>query len=207
MLICHDTILCQSERDINFTPNIVRALDFDGAEKDFLHMSPDSVGVYGCEMKALLSLRTARSLSPQLPFTSFNIGLVLMLEGKPGAALLEFNQEPGEWMRLTGQAMAHFAVGQLAQSDTALAELIEKHEKSNAIEVAQILAYRNEVDRAFMWLDKAIQYNDTGLIQINSFPFSFENLYSDPRWLQIQQRIGVAPEQIDAIELTYSLPQ
>jgi hypothetical protein len=129
MLICHDTILCQSERDINFTPNIVRALDFDGAEKDFLHMSPDSVGVYGCEMKALLSLRTARSLSPQLPFTSFNIGLVLMLEGKPGAALLEFNQEPGEWMRLTGQAMAHFAVGQLAQSDTALAELIEKHEK------------------------------------------------------------------------------
>jgi hypothetical protein len=57
-----------------------------------------------------------------------------------------------------------------------------------------------------MWLDKAIQYNDTGLTEINSYSF-FENLHGDSRWLQIQQRIGVAPEQIDAIELTYSLPQ
>jgi hypothetical protein len=35
----------------------------------------------------------------------------------------------------------------------------------------------------------------------------FENLYNDPRWLQFKKRMGVAPEQVDAIELTFSLPQ
>ncbi len=35
----------------------------------------------------------------------------------------------------------------------------------------------------------------------------FENLYNDPRWLQFQQRIGVAPEQIDAIEFNVTLPE
>ena len=156
--------------------------------------------------KALLSIRTAQSLAPQMPFASSAIGKVLLREGKPGAALLEFNQELVEWLRLTHQAMAHFALGQVTQSDTALSELIEKYEKFSGLEIAMVLAYRNEVDRAFMWLDKAIQNNDTGLTQINNVTF-FENLHNDPRWLQIQQRIGVAPEQIDAIEWTISLPQ
>jgi tetratricopeptide (TPR) repeat protein len=156
--------------------------------------------------EALLSMRTARNLGPQMAFLSFSIGEVLLHEGKPEAALLEFNQEPIEYWRLTGQTMAHFALGQLAQSDTALAELIEKHEKIGAINIAQVLAYCNEIDRAFMWLDKAIQYNDTGLTEINSYSF-FENLHGDSRWLRIQQRIGVAPEQIDAIEVEFSLPQ
>jgi len=156
--------------------------------------------------EALLSMRTARNLDPQMAFLSVSIGEVYLHEGKPEAALLEFNQEPIEYLRLSGQTMAHFALGQLVQSDSALAELIEKHEKTGAINIAEALAYRNEVDRAFMWLDKAIQYNDTGLTEINSYSF-FENLHSDSRWLQIQQRIGVAPEQIDAIEWTFSLPQ
>ena len=156
--------------------------------------------------EALLSLRTAQNLVPQMPFASSTIGQVLLLGGKPGAALLEFNQEQVEWPRLTGQAMAHLALGQLAQSDTALAELIEKYEKSSAIQIAQVLAYRNEVDRAFKWLDKAVQYNDAGLTLINHLSF-FENLHGDSRWLEIQRRIGVAPEQIHAIEFVYSLPQ
>jgi adenylate cyclase len=166
----------------------------------------DAYRAVGRFNEALLSLRTAQNLVPQMPFASSTIGQVLLLGGKPGAALLEFNQEQVEWPRLTGQAMAHFALGQLAQSDTALAELIERYEKDSAIQIAQVLAYRNEVDRAFKWLDKAVQNNDAGLTAINHLSF-FENLHGDSRWLEIQRRIGVAPEQIHAIELVYSLPQ
>ena len=156
--------------------------------------------------EALLSLRTAQSLSPQMPFASGLIGFILMFEGKPGAALIEFNQETFEQYALEGQALAHFALGQTSQSDAALTKLIEKYEKVGALEIADVLAFRKEFDRAFRWLDKAVQNNNTGLTLVNCLPI-FENLYNDPRWLQFIQRIGVAPEQVDAIELTFPLPR
>jgi len=156
--------------------------------------------------EALLSARTAQSLSPKMPIVSMAIGNFLMREGELEAALGEFNQETHEGYRLMGQSMAYFALGQLAQSDAALTELAEKYDKVAAIQVAMVLAYREEFDRAFRWLDKADQYNDAGLMNVNCLS-EFENLHDDPRWLQFQKRIGVAPEQVDAIEFTVSLPQ
>ena len=47
-----------------------------------------------------------------------------------------------------------------AESDTALGELIEKYEKTMACGIACVLAFRGEADRAFEWLDKAVQYDD-----------------------------------------------
>jgi len=155
---------------------------------------------------ALLSARTAQSLSPKMPIVSMAIGNVLMREGELEAALGEFNQETHEGYRLMGQSMAYFALGQLAQSDAALTELAEKYDKVAAIQVAMVLAYREEFDRAFRWLDKADQYNDAGLMSVNCFS-ELENLHDDPRWLQFQKRIGVAPEQVNAIEFTVSLPE
>ena len=48
--------------------------------------------------------------------------------------------------------------------------------------------------------------NDAGLGQINSEPM-FRNLHSDPRWLPFLERIGMAPEQLAAIEFKVTLPE
>ena len=87
-----------------------------------------------------------------------------------------------------------------------LAELIDKYEQGWAYNIAYALAYRGEADRAFEWLDKAVQYNDPGLSEI-SVGNSFANIYDDPRWLPFLESIGKSPEQLAAIEFEVRIPQ
>ena len=80
------------------------------------------------------------------------------------------------------------------EADAVLEELISKYEKEMAVNIAYILAYRGEADRAFEWLDKAVKYKDGGLSQIAVDPL-FANLRGDPRWLPFLRKHGMAPEQ------------
>ena len=91
-------------------------------------------------------------------------------------------------------------------SDAALAELIEKHEKGWAYNIAYVLAWRNEADRAFEWLDKAVEYADPGLSDTFVEP-AFRNIHDDPRWLPFLESIGKSPAQLDAIKFEVWLPQ
>ena len=86
---------------------------------------------------------------------------MLLLKGDVKAALAEIQQEPEESWRLAGLSMAYHALGRRAESDAALDELIGKYEQTMSYNIAYVLAYRGEPDRAFEWLDKAVKYRDT----------------------------------------------
>ena len=68
------------------------------------------------------------------------------------------------------------------------------------------LRFRDEVDRAFEWLDKAVEYGDPGLLEIVVEP-AFGNITSDPRWLPFLESIDKSPAQLDAISFEVQLPQ
>ena len=156
--------------------------------------------------EALASFRTALSLSPARGNTYSAIGTVLLLKGEPEEALQAMEQEPSAvWSRI-GRAMAYHALGQAKESDAALAELIDKDEQQWAYNIAYVLAFRGEADRAFEWLDKAVEYNDPGLTEIPAAP-EFANIRDDPRWLPFLESIGKSPEQLAAIEFEVRLPQ
>jgi len=156
--------------------------------------------------EAIASMRTALTLSPGRLRAYYRIGEALLQMGKPEAALKEIMNESGEGFRLIGQAMAYHALGRAAESDAALNQLIEDYEQAAAYNIAYVFAFRGEPDRAFSWLDKAVQYNDPGLLNIavNSL---FTNLYGDPRWLSFLKRIGTSPEQLKNIRFHVTLPQ
>jgi hypothetical protein len=97
-------------------------------------------------------------------------------------------------------------LGQAAASDTALVKLIEKFEKEWAYNIAYVLAFRGEADRAFEWLNKAVAYKDPGLAYIAVDP-RFANIQSDPRWLPFLESIGKSPAQLAAIEFKVTLPE
>jgi hypothetical protein len=84
-------------------------------------------------------------------------------------------------------------------------ELIEKYEKEWSMNIAHCLANRGEVDRAFEWLDKAVDYGDPGLHDILIYP-QFRSLHADPRWTVFLEQIGNSPKQLDAIEFEVKLP-
>ena len=93
-----------------------------------------------------------------------------------------------------------------AESNAALAKLIEGYEQGSAFNVSYILAFRGETDRAFEWLDKAVQYKDPGLLEVTLHPL-LANIRDDPRWLPFLELIGKSSKQLAAIEFEVTLPE
>ncbi len=155
--------------------------------------------------EAIASFYTALRLSPDFSITQYNIGKVLLLKGEPQAALDAMKLEDSVWGRV-GLPLAYHALGKKNESDAALATLIERDEQGSAYNIAYVLAYRGEADRAFEWLDKAVEYKDAGLSDTAMEPL-FSNLHDDPRWLPFLESIGMSPAQLDVIEFEVTLPE
>jgi tetratricopeptide (TPR) repeat protein len=154
---------------------------------------------------AIAVSRTVLSLRPGYLWRHRTLGEMLLQKGDPEAALAEMQQESGESPRLAGLSMAYHALGRSAESDAALAEIIKKYEKTSANSIAMVFAFRGEPDRAFEWLDKAVQYNDTDLGATAVHPM-YANIHADPRWLPFLRKIGMAPEQLAAIKFDVKVP-
>jgi TolB-like protein/lipoprotein NlpI len=156
---------------------------------------------------AIASFRTLLSLSPNRGSAHFNVGVALLLKGDAKGALAEIEQETDDGWKMIGLPMAYHALGRKADSDAALAALIAKYEKDSPYNIAYVYAFRGEADKAFAWLDKAVEYGDPGLGEIVTENL-FDNIHKDPRWLAFLRKIGKAPEQLAKIEFKVPpLPQ
>jgi len=155
---------------------------------------------------SIASYQTALRLSPGFIGARYRIGTALLFKGELEAALVDMQQEGLDGYRLIGLVLAHHALGQAQASDEALAELIEKYEREAPYNIAYGFAFREEADRAFEWLDKAVEYRDSGLAQIVGKP-EFRNIQTDPRWLPFLESIGMLPEQLDEIKLEVTVPR
>ena len=148
--------------------------------------------------EAIAHWRTALSLSPDFIGTQYNIGMALLAKGDNAGALTAIEHEPSDPWRAIGLPMVYHAMGRKAESDAALANLIRDYGKDAAYNIAYVLASRGETDQAFEWLDKAVDYHDAGLGDIE-VELEFASLHRDPRWLPFLRKIGKAPEQLAAI--------
>jgi len=156
--------------------------------------------------EALASLESALSLAPGRAGVTALSAEVLLWKNQPDEALVAIQQESSDTWRAIGLPMVYHALGQTAESDAALAELIETMEQGAAYNIAYVYAYRGEADRAFEWLDKAVEYRDPGLADIAT-TLEFANIHDDARWLPFLESIGKSPEQLAAIEFEVTLPQ
>jgi TolB-like protein len=155
---------------------------------------------------AIASARGALELAPERTGAHYLAGVALLHKGEAASALVEMQKEPaGSWHSI-GLAMAYYSLGRKADSDAALADAIRSYAATSAYNLAYALAWRNEPDAAFEWLDRAVGEKDTGLAGIAAERL-FANIHEDPRWLPFLRRLGKAPDQLAAIEFTVSLPQ
>jgi tetratricopeptide (TPR) repeat protein len=155
---------------------------------------------------AIASLRTVLSLAAGRGGAHAQLGNALLLKGDAQGALAEIQQETSEVWKMVGLPMTYHALGRKADSDAALAALIAKYEKDGPSNIAYVYACRGEADKTFAWLDKAVEYGDTGLGEIVTHNL-FDKIHADPRWLPFLRKIGKAPEQLAKIEFKVTLPQ
>jgi TolB-like protein/cytochrome c-type biogenesis protein CcmH/NrfG len=155
---------------------------------------------------AIASFRTVLSLAPGRGGAHTQLGTALLLKGDAQGALAEIEPETSEVWKMVGLPMAYHALGRKADSDAALAALIAKNERDGPYNIAYVYAFRGEADKAFAWLDKAVEYGDSGISEIVTENL-FDKIHADPRWLPFLRKIGKAPEQLAKIEFKVTLPQ
>jgi tetratricopeptide (TPR) repeat protein len=154
---------------------------------------------------AIASSRTALSLAPGRGGAHAELGNALLLKGDAAGALREIEHETSEVWKMIGLPMAYHALARKADSDAALATLVARLEKEAPYNIAYVYAFRGEADKAFEWLDKAIDDSDPGLSEI-AVENLFDNIHADPRWLPFLRKFGRAPEQLAKIEFKVTLP-
>ena len=155
--------------------------------------------------QAIEKFRTALSLSPGEIGTHYRMGEALLQRGDAAAALAKFQEEPLEAWRMIGLPLAYHTLGRRKEADAALAALIDRYSEEWPFNIAYVLAWRGDNDRAFEFLDKALTAHDPSLSDLASETL-IANLHKDSRWLPFLRKLGRAPEQLAAIKFDVKLP-
>jgi len=140
--------------------------------------------------EAAESIRLGLSMLPNQTSAQFFLGIVLLAQGDAAEALVAMQQEVLVPLRLQGVAIVEHALGNDKMSDQALEELIENWTPELNFQIAQVYAFRGEIDDAFYWLERAYDNSDTGLAFTRQEPL-LDNLHNDPRWEPFLDRIGL----------------
>jgi TolB-like protein/lipoprotein NlpI len=106
---------------------------------------------------------------------------ILIGQGKYDEALEEARKETNEFFNLYSRNLAMFAIEKYSEADSLLIKIVEKYGKTHLSNIAEIYAFRGELDNAFNWLDLAFEQSDNNLIEAINEP-TFSNLHNDPRW-------------------------
>jgi tetratricopeptide (TPR) repeat protein len=140
----------------------------------------------------------ALALGPGDDWTLSNLARLYLLQGRPDEALAAAELVSVRQRRLWVESMAYHDIGYAEASDTSLVELEEDYAKSAAYYIAQIHAWRDEIDLAFERLNRAVDER-LNLGATMPFNLALQNLHDDPRWLPLLERVGKSPAQLNAI--------
>ena len=122
-----------------------------------------------------------QQLHPEFGGINNSVGLARLYLGQLPEALEAMEKEPEEDLRLAGLALVYTALGQRAESDTALQALETQFAATDAYEIALIHAYRGEAEVAFSWLRRCVQTHNSKIVSIKTEPL-LRTLHGDPRF-------------------------
>jgi TolB-like protein len=113
-----------------------------------------------------------------------------LLQGKVEAAAHALERMSPDMFQLTCAALVRHSQGRNADSETALRTLKERTGWGAAYQIAEIHAWRNEVDQAFEWLETAYREHDAGMTWLLNDPF-LKNLRGDSRWPALVKKMNL----------------
>ena len=131
--------------------------------------------------EAEAEFRRALEISPTYLWAHWSLGTVLLTAGRLDAALSQVQQAAPDCAGDLGLALVYHAMKRRAESDAALARATTAHAHRWAYGIAQVHAYRGEIDRAFAWLDRAYRQKDVMLCRVKGDPL-LRNLEPDARY-------------------------
>jgi len=135
--------------------------------------------------------RKVLALSPGWLSGHYYLGRILLARHDLQGALAAMQAEPSHMWRSMGLAIVNHALGRTDEADAALAEFEQLPPAGHYYQLAEVYAYRGDIDASFGFLDQALETHDSGLIDTGCDPL-LANLHADPRWRSFLSRAGLA---------------
>jgi TolB-like protein/Tfp pilus assembly protein PilF len=133
--------------------------------------------------------RRALEISPAYPRIHSHIAEVLLVEGNPEAALAELQQETPAFS-LKGLALVNHALKRHGESDAALARLVSERASIAPMSIAEVYAFRGQIEEAFEWLERAIAQKEITTGYIKGDPL-LSPLVADPRYARCLRKMNL----------------
>lgn len=171
--------LLEAQRAIEIDPLSQKALDW-GAFTHYTSREYD---------QAIAEARKGAAGKP-----SFFVALALEQKGMYDEAIANLEQL-GDSAAIRGHLGHVYAMaGNSGQAQKIIRELQPRTLKQEvgSYEIAFIYAALGQKDRAFEWLEKAYQQHDSGITYLKTDP-SLDPLRQDPRFEQLERRVGLEP--------------
>ena len=125
--------------------------------------------------------RKALELNPTVEAVHYFLALLYLARGAPAPALAEARLEQIEGDALISQTLALDALGRTREADVSLAAAEQKYAERYGYQIALVYASRNELDRAFAWIDRAYAQHYLGPLFLRNDPLQ-RHLETDPRF-------------------------
>jgi tetratricopeptide (TPR) repeat protein len=140
--------------------------------------------------QAAADSKKALELNPDAGSGTEMLSLIYLLQGRPQDALRDIERVPYGPIRAWLYSLTYYALGRKKESDAALSELITKYHASNAFEIVQVYAFRNQTDKAFEWLDRAYAQRDPSMMSTKIDPL-LKSLHNDPRFGALLKKLNL----------------
>jgi TolB-like protein/Tfp pilus assembly protein PilF len=134
-------------------------------------------------------IRQVLEANPSFPAAHYELGRILLARGQVPQAVREFESEKSSW-RVSGVPLGYHAQGRTADASAALQRQVEDSAGAE-YQVAEAYAYFGNVDQAFAWLDRAVEFRDPGIQWLRGDP-QLRNLTRDPRYVALLRRLNLS---------------
>jgi TolB-like protein/DNA-binding winged helix-turn-helix (wHTH) protein len=167
-----------------------RAIDLDPLNAESWETLAQTEFFAGQLDEAAANSKKAVELSSNVWLGPILLSQIYVVQGRPQDALPEIESVLYPSIRAYLYAIAYCALDRKKESDASLSILITKYHTTDAYQIAEVYAFRNESDEAFEWLDRAYAQRDSGLIQAKVDPL-LKSLHSDPRYTMFLKTLNL----------------
>jgi len=134
------------------------------------------------------TMKRVLAIDPEYKAASSYLGILSLLQGDPAAAREVFVKME----RPAGIALAEHDLGHAEQAKAALDQLIAAHAMDSAYQIATVYAWSGDRDQAFIWLERAVEQHEIGLVSLIHDPL-LRGLHADPRFAEVCRKVGLLP--------------
>jgi len=145
--------------------------------------------------KGIESAKQAVELEPGYPWSYGALGWSLLMQGKPGEAIPQFEKQrslaDNPWTR-ADLACAYAAAGDRAKAEAGLKELddLATRQFVSPYNLALVSAFLNEKDHALERLERAVAERDPNCLWLTVDP-PWDSLLSEPRVQALLKKVGL----------------